>query len=109
VSVRLTPNSAQTLDQGKAILISAAVSNSPKQLGVSWTLIGGGALVAQTTTSVVYQAPATISEGASVAVTATSIADGKKTATPTIILVPAKRAPTASTNIRKQRGQGVRG
>jgi hypothetical protein len=106
VSVRLMPNSVQTLESGKSIPISATLSNDSARQGVRWDLTGAGSLVAETPTSVMYQAPANISEMASVTVTATSIANGKRVATLQIILVPPKKASTANKN---HQGQGVRG
>jgi hypothetical protein len=109
VSVRLMPDSDQTLEPGKALPISATLSNDPAGRGVNWTLSGQGALVARTTTSVMYQAPPNFSEGASVTVTATSVADGRKAVTLTIILVPLKRAISAHQNPRRKTEEGVRG
>jgi hypothetical protein len=94
VTVQLMPNSPQTLEPGKSLPISATLSSDPSRKGVSWTLKGDGALVAETTTSVMYQAPSSISEKVSVTVVATSIADGSKAASVTIILVPPIRAVT---------------
>jgi hypothetical protein len=94
VSVQLIPNSAQTLEPGKALPISATLSNDPSQQGVRWTLQGQGELVAQTTTSVMYQAPANVSGEVSVTVTAISNANRNKTASLTIILMPPKQAAT---------------
>jgi hypothetical protein len=106
VSVRLMPNSVQTLESGKSIPISATLSNDSARQGVRWELAGAGSLVAQTPTSVMYQAPANISEMGSVTVTATSIANGKTIASLQIILVPPKKASTTNKN---HQGQGVRG
>lgn len=106
VSVQLIPNSSQTLEPGKALPISATLSNDTARQGVRWTLTGEGTLAAQTPTSVLYQAPSTVSERSSVIVTATSIANGNKTASLTIIVVPAKQAIASR---RNHRGQGARG
>src|SRR5580658_10076923 len=92
VSVQLIPDSSQTLEPGKALPISATLSNDTARQGVRWTLTGEGSLAAQTPTSVLYEAPSRVSERSSVIVTATSIANGNKTASLTIIVVPAKQA-----------------
>jgi hypothetical protein len=99
--VQLTPNSAQTLDQGKAILISAVVMNSTTQQGVSWTLSGAGTLSAQTPTSVMYQAPPAVGTASSVMVTATSLADSTKTASLTINLMPPPSVTSTSNSFPK--------
>jgi hypothetical protein len=90
-TVDLMPNSAQTLEPGKSLPIAATLSNDPERKGVSWTLAGTGVLVAQTTTSVMYQAPSIISTQESVTVTATPIA-GRRPTTLTIRLVQQKPA-----------------
>lgn len=104
VSVQLIPNSAQTLEPGKALPISATLSNDPSQQGVRWTLQGQGELVAQTTTSAMYQAPADVSGEVSVIVTAISNANRNKTASLTIILMPSK---LAATKHESHQNQGV--
>jgi hypothetical protein len=86
VSVQLMPNSSQNLEAGKTLPISATLSNDSGQQGVRWTLNGQGTLVAQTATSVMYQAPANISGTTQVTVTATSNADGRGSASLTIVL-----------------------
>jgi hypothetical protein len=106
LSVQLIPNSAQTLEPGKALPISATLSNDPAGRGVRWTLTGAGILAAQTPTSVLYQAPSNVTERSSVIVTATSIANGSKTASLTIIVVPAKQAIALRQNHRVQGARG---
>jgi hypothetical protein len=86
VSVQLMPNSSQNLEAGKTLPISATLSNDSGQQGVRWTLNGQGTLVAQTATSVMYQAPPNVSGTARVTVTATSNADGRGSASLTIVL-----------------------
>jgi hypothetical protein len=104
VSVQLIPNSAQTLEPGKSLPISATLSNDLSQRGVRWTLAGQGELAAQTTTSVMYQAPPNIRAEVSVTVTAISNANGSKTASLTIILTPPKRA---TSKLQSHQPQGV--
>jgi hypothetical protein len=107
VSVKLMPDSDQTLEPGKALPISATLSNDLAGKGVRWNLTGAGALVAQTPTSVMYQAPPNFIEGMSVTVTATPIADGRKAVTLRIILVPLKQTTSANKIHKKQFGEGA--
>lgn len=55
--------------------LTASVANDNSGDGVTWTLNGGGALSATTTTSTTYTAPATVPATPNVTITATSIAD----------------------------------
>jgi hypothetical protein len=109
VSIELMPNSAQTLELGRALPISATLTNDPARKGVTWKLKGQGALVARTATSVMYQAPPDVNEGTQVTITAISVADGGKAATLTIILISPKRTTSAHRTIHKKTDQGVRG
>ena len=92
ISVKLMPEAAQTLEPGKVFPISATLLNDTTKQGVRWTLSGQGLLVAQTATSVMYQAPPNVSGEMSVTVTATSVADRSRSASLKIILVAAKQA-----------------
>ncbi len=69
VTIGLLP-STTSLNPGQAATVSAVVSNG----GVTWSLApaGFGALSAQTSTSVTYTAPATVSAPTLVTITATS-------------------------------------
>src|ERR1700737_926825 len=60
ITVVLNPNTAQTLDQGTTLAITATVSNDAANKGVTWTLMGAGSLTNQTTTSVTYNPPALV-------------------------------------------------
>lgn len=86
VSITLTPNTTQTIDQGQTVAITAAVANDSTNQGVSWTLSGVGSLSGATTTSVTYVAPNILSTDTSVTVTATSVAKTTVTATLSISL-----------------------
>jgi hypothetical protein len=86
ISVALTPNTTQTLDQGKTVAITATAANDSK--GVTWGLTGAGALSAQTATTVTYTAPASVTTASTATVTATSVSDTTKNASLTINLVP---------------------
>jgi len=101
------PNSAQTLEPGKALPISATLSNDRARKGVRWKLSGAGALVAATTTSVMYQAPSSISTQESVTVTATPIAGSSRTTSLTIVLVPQKQAVSEQRDHPDSKGEGA--
>src|SRR5713101_6750442 len=87
VSIVLTPNTAQTLEQSQTVGVTAAVSSDPANKGVTWSITGAGALSGQTATGVTFTAPASITAASTATVTATSVSDGTKTATLTINLV----------------------
>jgi len=108
VSVMLMPNSDQRLESGKTLPISATLANDDERKGVSWKLAGAGTLVAETTTSVMYQAPSNVSSQESVTVTAIPIAGGSRTTSLTIILVPQKTADTEHRDHPDQMGEGAR-
>jgi hypothetical protein len=103
IAVQLTPSSAQSLEQGQTIPISATVLNDVESQGVTWSLSGTGSLAAETPSSVVYQAPADTVVPASVKVTATSKADGSKVASLTLWLVAPLQISTCSENLPKGR------
>ena len=86
-SVTLSPGAAQTIDQGQTLSIAAAVAHDSDGKGVSWTVSGGGTLSATTGSPVTYTAP---TSGAKITatVTATSVADPKKSASLTITISP---------------------
>jgi hypothetical protein len=106
-SVELMPNSAQTLEPGKTLPISATLSNDAKGKGVTWTLSGAGALVAETPTSVMYQAPLSISTEANVTVTAMPNAKGSRAISLTIVLVPQKAADSERKDHQDQKSEGA--
>jgi hypothetical protein len=81
ISVSFSPASAQT-DQGMSVSIMATIKNDTSGQGVSFTLSGPGSLGVASGTSVTYMAPAP-SNNSSVqmaTITATSVADGTKSA-----------------------------
>jgi len=96
VSIALTPNTAQTLEQSQTAAITAAVSNDPASMGVTWSLTGAGSLSGQTASAVTYTAPVSIGAASTATVTATSVSDGTKTSTLTINLVPPPSVTTAA-------------
>ncbi|GAC1678966.1 MAG: hypothetical protein PVS2B2_16490 [Candidatus Acidiferrum sp.] len=97
IAVVLSPATAQTLDGGQTVNVTATVSNDKLSKGVTWSLTGAGTLSGQTATSVTYTAPATISAASAVMVIATSAADATKSATLTINLAPVAVSVNPST------------
>lgn len=84
ITVALTPSAPQTINAGATLNITAAVTNDSTNSGVTWSLSGVGTLSAVTTTSVTYNAPASVSSNQTVTVTATSKASSASTASLTI-------------------------
>jgi len=86
ISVSVSPATAN-LYGGQTKQFSATVSNDPTNAGVTWSITpttGAGTLSA----TGLYTAPASITAQQNVTVTATSIADGTKTGTATVTLLP---------------------
>lgn len=93
ISVALNPTTV-SLSGGGSQGFTASVAYDSSNAGVSWSIgTGAGTLTAVTITSVMYNAPATVSANGTVTLTAVSKADGMKTAIATITLSPAA-APT---------------
>lgn len=87
ISITLTPSSAQSVQQGQTVSVSATVANDTSNKGVTWTLSGAvcsgaacGSLTNQSATSVTYNAPTSIPLDLKVTVTATSAANPSKSA-----------------------------
>jgi hypothetical protein len=78
LSVSLTPGSLQTIKQGVSFAVTASVTNDSSNRGVTWSLSpssGAGTLSSVTTTSVNYNAPASVSGDVNATLTATAVAD----------------------------------
>jgi len=86
LTVTLSPASGQTLNPGATVTITATLTNDKNNQGVTWTLSGLGQLSGNTTTSVVYTAPSTVSANTTATITATSVANTSVTATESITL-----------------------
>jgi hypothetical protein len=94
ISVSLSPSSAQAIDQGQTVAITATVTNDPSYRGVSWVLTGPGTLGNMTETSVTYNTPSTnLTSAQQATVTATSIADKTKSAAVQITVNPSPQIP----------------
>jgi hypothetical protein len=94
VSVALSPSSAQAIDQGQTVGITATVTNATSPVAVSWSVIGPGTLSNSTALAVTYNPPTGILAGGQQAtVTATSDADQTKKASVQITVNPPPQIP----------------
>ena len=94
ISVSLSPSSAQAIDQGQTVGITATVINDTSSKGASWSLTGPGSLSNSTGPSVTYNSPTTnLSSGQPATVTATSQADQTKSASLQITVNPYPQIP----------------
>ncbi|HKS66016.1 MAG TPA: sialidase family protein [Candidatus Acidoferrales bacterium] len=80
ISVTFPGGNAQTVQQGQSLTINAVVNNDSSAKGVTWTLGGDGSLSKQASTSVEYDAPASVVSNVAATITATSVADPTKSA-----------------------------
>lgn len=94
ISVAISPT-APTVAAGTTQSFTASVQNDPSSLGVTWSLSGAGCtgaacgtLSSITPTSVLYTAPNTAPNPATVSVVATSVADNTKSATASVTIGP---------------------
>jgi hypothetical protein len=99
IGVGLTA-SVSGIDQAQTVAITASVGNDSKSAGVTWSVLGTngsqGTLSAQTTTSVTYNAPASVTTAFTATVTATSISDATKSAAVQIQVNPLPSVSTTS-------------
>ncbi|HUO34634.1 MAG TPA: putative Ig domain-containing protein [Candidatus Acidoferrum sp.] len=75
IYVSLKPSTAQTLEAGQTLNISASVPNDLTNAGVSWSLnpaTGAGTLANTTTTGATYNAPASVTASTNVTVIASA-------------------------------------
>jgi len=80
ISVGFTTGGPLTIGQGQSATIVAEVTNDSSGKGVTWNLAGPGTLTKQTSLSVEYDAPASVTSNGAATVTATSVADPTKLA-----------------------------
>ena len=105
ISVTITPGTAQSLDLGQTLALSATVTNDAASKGVTWSVSGGGSLSSTTGASITYTPPATAPAAAAVTITATSIADSTKSAAVSVsvsaapVLVTSTPLPTGFVGI----------
>jgi len=95
--IAIQPATAQVLDAGQTLSITASVINDAPAYGAAYSLSGPGALSPETISrvgstslvTVTYTAPATVAAQAAVTITATSQNTPSQTATVSITLYPA--------------------
>ncbi len=88
ISVSFSGGNSKTIEQGQFVTITAVVSNDLSAKGVTWILSGPGALSKQASTSVEYDAPASVASNMIATVTATAVADPSKSAVYTVTVTP---------------------
>lgn len=94
IAVTLSPSSLQAIDQRQSVTITATVTNDSSAKGVSWSLVGPGALSSPTGLAISYIAPTTaITSAEQATVTATSIADSTKRASVAVAVNPYPQIP----------------
>jgi predicted dienelactone hydrolase len=86
ISVTFGGGNSQTIGQGQSITITATIANDPLGKGVSWSLAGPGSISKQTSTSVEYDAPASVATNGSATITATALASPTVSAVYTVNL-----------------------
>jgi hypothetical protein len=99
-TVSVSPNVQRSVDQGQSVSLTASVANDSSSQGVKWTVQCAvsdcGALSNQTSTSVTYTAPATVTSNVSSTVTATSIANSQAVASVQFTAVPLPSIPVGA-------------
>jgi len=105
ITISLTPSSG-LIKAGQTLNIVAAVSDSK---GVTWAASGGGTLSNQTSTSVTYNAPASVPNTFVATVTATSVTSSSVTATLQITVqgIIVSLAPNAPQTINQGLTQSI--
>jgi hypothetical protein len=95
IVVSVSPASQTSIDQGQPVNFTASLTNDTTNAGVAWSASGAGCtgnacgtFTNVTTTAATYNAPALVTNGSSVTVTATSVADNTKSAASTVVLTP---------------------
>ena len=96
LSITLSPASVPALNPGQTTTITASVANDKNNQGVTWSLSGPGLLSGNTTTSVVYTAPSSVSTTTTATITATSVANSTITATESITVTAVLTITTTS-------------
>ena len=80
ISVSFSGADSATIQQGQSVTITAVVTGDSSDKGVAWTFSGPGALNNQTSTTVEYDAPASVISNQTATITATAVADSSKSA-----------------------------
>ena len=86
ISVSFGGGNSQTIGQGQSITITATIANDSSGGGVTWALAGPGSISKQTSTSVEYDAPASVATNGSATITAKAVADASVSSVYTVNL-----------------------
>jgi hypothetical protein len=102
ISISLSPATV-TIVQGQQKSITATTTNDTASQGVTWIISGTGCtgtacgtLTSVTTSSAMYNAPASVTANMTVSLMATSVGDTTKTASITITVMPMPSVTTSS-------------
>ncbi len=82
-------SSASSITAGQTADITATVAYDSSNMGVTWSVSGGGTLSNQTSTTAVYNAPSSVTANTTVTITATSVANTSVSAYVMITVTPA--------------------
>ncbi|HTW61905.1 MAG TPA: putative Ig domain-containing protein [Terracidiphilus sp.] len=100
VTVTIGTPAATSFDEGDSVNLTATVENDSTNAGVTWTLscsiASCGALSDNTSTSVTYTAPASVTTQFTITITATSVAKSTVTNSLTLTIVVPPTISTAS-------------
>ncbi len=102
--IGLSPTTAQVLDAGQTLTLSASVVNDPHSQGATYSVTGAGAVSATALTrladasivTATYSAPTTVTAQSTATVTATSVNTPSQNASVTITLNPALAITTST-------------
>lgn len=87
IGISLTSSTGvASLNAGESITLTATLTNDTSNAGVTWKLSGGGTLSEVTSTSVVYNAPATLAGTSTPVITATAVGDTTQTAAASLLV-----------------------
>lgn len=114
IYVALSPTFPQR-DQGQSVTITANLTNDTKNEGVKWSLQGPGTISDETTSTVTYTAPASVSSPETATLAAVSVAQLAATASTQITVNPppsislALKLPSGTTNVGYDQSIAVSG
>ena len=97
ITIALSPVAPQTINQGATVPVTAKLTNDTSNKGVTWSISPQvGSLSSPTSTSVTYDAPASVTSNTLVVLTATSVASTATTATLEITVFPSGAGPNVA-------------
>jgi hypothetical protein len=97
IIISLSPAAPQTINQGAILPVTAKLTNDTSNKGVTWSISPQvGSLSGQTSTSVTYNAPASVTSNTLVTLTATSVPSSNTTATLEITVFPSGAGPNVA-------------